>query len=358
MNRLLRNVLVYSLVCLLLPAIAMPLQAQMEFTRADIETTLQDRDLTMYNTDELSGVTFDLGAAGAGQVYDFSGFTYEQSTFQSVFVSPAVTPYAIDFPAATHAQIFAATEVAYSYMRLDDNGFYDLGFATTYAGSDFILQYDPEMPSLLFPLQLGSSWDYNSNESTPLEGFTEQTRMEVDAVSEGILVTPQGSWPALCVRNITWLTSRIEFAGTVVSEDVSQSVDYMFLTKQGVSASLSVDTLDALSWNPRITSAGLTFEQTPNAVDVPARADAFGISTVYPHPVTDGSTTVAWRADGPSTLAVYDACGRELRRVAVDAQPGVTQNTQLLMPGLPTGTYLIRLTTPAGSAQRTMLVLR
>lgn len=360
MNRSVRSFLASASlsVCVLLLTVAAPARAQLQFTRADIEPTMQDRDLTMYNTGELSGVTFNLGAAGAGQVYDFSGFTYQQSTYQSVFVSPSVTPYAMDYPTATHAQIFAATELAYSYMRLDDNGFYDLGFATTFSGSDYIMVYEPEMPSLLFPLQMGSKWNYNSNEATPLEGFSEQTRMEVEAVSEGILVTPQGSWPALCVRNITWLTTRIEFAGTVVSEDVSQSVNYMFLTKQGVSASLSVDTLDALSWNPRITVAGLTFEQTPNAVDAPAQAAAFGISSVYPHPITDGSTTVAWHADGPSTLAVYDTRGRELRRIAVDAQPGVTQNTRLLMPDLPTGTYLVRLTTPAGTTQRTMLVLR
>ena len=344
--------------CAALLALALPVQAQLQFNRSDIEPTLQDRDLTLFSTGELSGVTFNLGAAGAGQVYDFTGFTFQQSAYQSVFVSPAVTPYAMDYPTATHAQIFAATDLAYSYMRLDDNGFYDLGFATTFSGSDYIMVYEPEMPSLLFPLQLGSSWNYNSSESTPLEGFTEQTRMEVEAVSEGILMTQQGNWPALCVRNRTWLTTRIEFAGTIVSEEVSQSVNYMFLTKHGVSASLGVDTTDALSWNPRISVAGVTFDQAPNSVDVPARPVSHGIESVYPHPVRNGIATVAWRAEGPSTLAVHDNCGRELRRVTVDASRDVLQQTQLVMPGLAPGMYFLRLHTATGTTQRPLMILK
>ena len=354
MNRRIRSIFLTAL----LLAIALPVQAQLQFGRSDIEQTLQDRDLTMFNTAELSGVTFNLGGAGAGQVYDFTGLTFQQSTYQSVFVSPAVTPYAMDYPTATHAQIFASTELAYSYMRLDDNGFYDLGFATTYSGSDYILRYEPEMPSMLFPLQLGSSWTYNSNELMPLDGFYEQTRMEVDAVSEGVLMTDHGSWPALCVRNRTWLTMRIEFAGTVVSEDVTQSVNYMFLTKNGVSASLDVDTADGLSWNPRINNAGLTFEPSTNAVDVPAGAASFGIESVSPHPVSGGAAMVSWRADGPSTLAVHDNCGRELRRIAVDAHPGVLQQTQLVMPDLPAGVYFLRLHTAGGVRQRPFLIVR
>lgn len=333
-------------------------QAQLQFTRADIEPTLQDRTLTMFNTPELTGVTFNLGAAGAAQVYDFTGLTYEQASYNSVFVDPGVTPYAADYPNATHAQIFAATSVAYSYMRLDDQGFYDLGFATEYSGSDYILKYNPEMPSLLFPLQLGSSWTYSSNESTPLEGFFEKTDMQIDAVSEGILVTAQGSWPALCVRNITWVTQRIEFAGTVVSEDRTQAVNYMFLTKNGVSASLSVDTLDAMSWTPRITDASITFEDAPNAVETPAQAAVFGIESIHPHPVTGGHTTVTWRADGAATLSVHDNCGRELRRVTQDARAGVTQHTQLLLGGLAPGMYFVRLHTGETVSQKPVMILR
>jgi hypothetical protein len=354
MNRCIRCLFFVS--AILLTSASM--QAQLQFTRADIEPSLQDRTLTMLNTPELTGVTFNLGAAGTAQVYDFSGLTYEQVSYNSVFVDPGVTPYAADYPSASHAQIIASTALAYTYMRIDDNGFYDLGFATEYSGSDFIMKYNPEMPSILFPLQLGSSWTYSGNEIMPLDGFYEQTEMEVDAVSEGILVTPHGSWPALCVRNRTWLTQRIEFAGTVVNEERTQAVNYMFLTKHGVSATLSVDTLDAMSWNPRITEAGLTFEQAPNAVETPAQAAVFGIESIHPHPVTGGSTMVTWRADGAATLSVHDNCGRELRRVTQDARAGVTQRTQLLLGGLAPGMYFIRLHTGETISQKPVMILR
>ncbi|MDX9758638.1 MAG: T9SS type A sorting domain-containing protein [Bacteroidota bacterium] len=333
-------------------------QSQLVFTRSDIQQTLQDRTLTMFSAQELSGETFDLGAAGSAQVYDFRGLPYQQASYNSVFVDPAVTPYAVDYPSATHAQIFATATTAFSYMRLDDQGFYNLGFATEYSGSDYILTYDPEMPSLLFPLQLGSSWTYTSNELLPLEGFYEVTEMQVDAVSEGVLVTDHGTWPALCVRNITWLTQRIEFAGTVVSESRTQDVNYMFMTKHGVSASLGVDTLDAGSWTPRITNASLTFEQMPNAVDAPTGAAVVGIQSLHPHPVTGGVTTVTWNADGPATLSVHDNTGRELRRLTQDVHAGVTRHTQLHLGSLAPGMYFVRLQTPAGVTQRPLMIIR
>jgi hypothetical protein len=354
MNFGIRWLFLLSAVLLAVPAA----QAQIQFTRADIEPTLTDRDMTIYSTIELSGVTFNLGSAGAGQVYDFSGFTFEQSTYQSVFVAPAVTPYASDYPTATHAQIFMAGEAAYSYMRLDDNGFYDLGFATEYSGSEYILKYDPEMPSLLFPLQLGSAWTYSGTEVVPLEGFYEKTDMEIEAVSEGMLVTPYGSWPALCVRNRTWVTQRIEFGGMVISEEKTQDVNYMFLTKQGVGASLSVDTLDALSWTPRIDAASLNIDGSTNAVGTPAHAASLGIESVYPHPVSGGSTLVTWRADGNASLTVHDNTGRELRRISQEAHPGVTQQTQLILRGLAPGMYFLRLHTNSGVTQRPVMLLR
>ena len=333
-------------------------QSQIVFTRADIEQSLQDRTLSMFSTQELASVTFDLGAAGSAQVYDFRGLPYQQASYNSVFVNPAITPYAVDYPTATHAQIFATATTAFSYMRLDDQGFYDLGFATEYSGSDYVLKYDPEMPSMLFPLQLGTSWTYTSNELVPMEGFHEVTEMQVDAVSEGVLLTDHGSWPALCVRNTTWLTQRIEFAGTVVSESRTQDINYMFMTKHGVSASLGVDTLDAASWTPRITNASITYEEMPNAVETPAGVADFGIHSLHPHPVTGGVTTVTWNADGVATLSVHDNTGRELRRLTQDVHAGVTRHTQLHLGSLAPGMYFVRLQTPTGVTQRPLMIIR
>lgn len=332
--------------------------AQLTFTRADIEDELKDRDLTIFFTSELSGVTFDLGAAGGGQVYDFSGFTFEQSTYQTAFLSPAVTPYAMDFPTATHAQIFGTTTVAFGYSRLDDNGYYDLGIATEMQGVPYILKYDPEQPAFKFPLQLGSSWTYSSNEIQPMEGFFQQTEMQVAVVSEGILTTTMGSWPALCIRNKTQTTERIEFAGSVISEDVTSSVDYMFLTKNGVSASLSVDTLDAESWTPNVIDASMTFRQIPSAVRNTSAPDAFGIVSVYPHPVAGGNTVVAWKTDAAAVLTLHDNCGRELRRIAQEAAPGQLLQTPLSVHDLPAGMYFLRVSRGASAVQKPLLILR
>ncbi len=331
--------------------------AQLTFTRADMEDELVDRDLTIFSTPELSGVTFDLGASGGGQVYDFSSFSFEQSTYQSVFLSPDMTPYAVDFPTATHAQILGSETIAFSYSRLDDTGYYDQGFATEVAGVPYVLKYDPEQPAFKFPLQLGASWTYSGNEVQPMEGFYQQTEMQIDVVSEGILITALGSWPALCIRNKSQITDRVEIAGMVLSEDITSSVNYMFLTKDGVSASLTVDTLDAESWTPGVVDASLTFHQLPSAVGSTSAPDAFGITSVYPHPAAGGQTVVAWKADGAAVLTLHDNCGRELRRIVLDAGAGARQ-TPVNISGLPAGMYFLRLASGAAVAQKPLLILR
>lgn len=332
--------------------------AQLRFTRADIEPTLTDRSMTIFSTQVLSGVTFNLGGSGGGQVYDFTGFGYEQSQYQSVYILPDATPYAMDYPTATHSQIIGTVDPAYSYSRLDDNGYYDLGFATEISGAPYILKYDPEQPSVKFPAQLGSSWNYNGNEIMPMEGFYQKTEMQIDIVSEGILMTTQGSWPALCIRNNSRFTNRIVFAGTVISEVVTSSVNYMFMTKNGVSASISVDTLDAASWTPHITTATVSFDETTNTAQELKAPEFFGIVSVYPHPVADGSTLVTWKTEGRAVLTLHDNCGRELRRITSDAAPGLLHQTRVTVQGLPAGMYFLRLAEGASVSQKPLLILR
>ncbi len=339
--------------------IAASANAQLRFTRADAEAGMTDRTLTMYSTPELTGVTFDLGAAGSGQVYDFTALTFNAPTqYDAVYVSPDITPYVADFPTATHAQILGSTTTAFQYTRLDDNGQYTLGLASESSGVPYILKYDPEMPALLFPLQLGSSWTYASNESIPMEGFYVKTEMQIDAVSEGILMTAQGSWPALCLRNRERITDRIELGGIVISEGVSSSVNYMFLTKDGVGATLSIDTLDAASWTPRVRIASVTFDQIPNSVHAANAPTDFGIVSVHPHPVTGSQAVVTLRNDHASTLTLHDSRGRELRRFAQDAAPGMQRQTRISVGDLTPGLYFVRLASNGAVTQKPLLILR
>lgn len=333
-------------------------QAQLSFNRADIEGELQDRTLTIFQTEQLSGVTFNLGAAGSGQVYDFTGLTFTQGTYQTTFIQPDATPYAMDYPTATHSMIVGTTDLAFTYSRLDDNGYYDLGFATEVSGTPYILKYDPEMPSFKFPLQLGSSWKYTGNEIAPIEGFYQITESQVDVVSEGIMMTDQGSWSAICIRTIEKTTDRIEFGGMVISEDVMRSANYTFLTKDGVSASISVDTTDAASWTPHISEASLTFTALPSSITPTSSANAFGIVSVYPHPVAGGNVTVTWESGMAAVLTLHDNCGRELRRLNTEAAPGLLQQTHITVQDLPAGMYFLRLSQGNAAAQKPVLILR
>ncbi|MBR9978285.1 MAG: T9SS type A sorting domain-containing protein [Bacteroidetes bacterium] len=351
--RLVSSVILIILIGLL----SMQASAQLVFTRVDIEAEMSDRTLTVFSINELTDTRFDLGASGSGQTYDFTGFDFEMTEIQSTVLAPDMTPYAVDFPNATYAQLVGEENVAFIYTRLDDQGFYDLGFAAEVQGMDYILKHDPEMPSILFPMQLGSSWSYEGREVSPMEGFYNTTDMQIEVVSEGTILTDMGSWPALCIRNTSYTTTRIEFSGNVISEDVMMSVDYMFMTKAGISGTVSVDTLEAQSWNPLVTDVSLRADQTLSAGTITPAPVEVSIQSVYPHPVTADVTTVHWNASGPATLTLHDNCGRELRRLSVDGSSGTYMRTRLATRDLPTGMYFLRVTAREGLAQRPILIM-
>ncbi len=78
-----------------------------------------------------------------------------------------------------------------------------------------------------------------------------------------------------------------------------------------------------------------------------------------PNPFS-GETTITFELTqaGAVTLAVYDMLGREVAVLVDDVLPSATFDATFDASNLPTGTYVYRLTTEAGSATGSMTVLR
>ncbi|RPD45038.1 T9SS C-terminal target domain-containing protein [Hymenobacter sediminis] len=81
---------------------------------------------------------------------------------------------------------------------------------------------------------------------------------------------------------------------------------------------------------------------------------------VAPNPVvTSSEVTFRPTTTGPATLAVYDLQGQMVRQLLVGTvEAGVTQRVTLHAQGLPTGVYLVRLTTPAGVQNQRIVLAR
>ena len=88
-------------------------------------------------------VPVTIPAGGANQVWNEPVHSFGYN-FPSSFENPAATPYASEFPAATHC-VFTAGN--YAYLQLAGNEFWQLG-----VGGTSLLHYDPT--SLIMPIPL------------------------------------------------------------------------------------------------------------------------------------------------------------------------------------------------------------
>lgn len=98
---------------------------------------------------------------------------------------------------------------------------------------------------------------------------------------------------------------------------------------------------------------------SPGPVASFARIAGFALEPNVPNPFRE-ETTIPYRlpAEGPVTLAAYDALGRRVA-VLVDAvQPAGAHRTAFDAAGLPGGVYLVRLDAAGLSATRRVLVVR
>jgi hypothetical protein len=340
--RLLRSVFLI----LLFAAFNMALShAQLRFTRADAEPMMQNGTMTVFNSSDAPGSTFNLGSKGSGNTWDFSVYQYTSDDYERVILDPSITPYGDMFEGATHAQQFDAGSESYSYFLLNDAGLYSLGVATEVQSVPYILAYTPPKPEFLFPLQMGSKWSYKGDPVVPIEGMTQETEMTIEAISSGTLKTSQGSFEALCVKNVTKLTVRFEIGGQVISEGYTTSTDYMFMTKNGVTASLAVDSADSDSMTPMIEDASVSVEGNVNSIEDFATAGRFALQAAWPNPAhSGGSLNVGWAQEQGANVRItlHDMLGRELRTVFDGYAPAGGHVLTVPTGDLPAGLYMLR----------------
>lgn len=325
-------------------------QAQITFTRTDFEAYLQATVLTQYTAENAAGTTLAIGAPGAGVPLSLDAYTFSSMTIPQLYVDPSLTPYASDFPGATHAMVSDVQgEEAYAYYRVANDGLYNLGIAALVQGMPLLLKNVPEMPTVKFPLTRGVNWSYNGDPSVPFEGLMMQTRSTTTADASGTISFSGQTVDYLRMKTVRHATTKVEFGGTVLSEDVQMSVNYTYYTKAGMFMDIDVDTLTADSPTPTIEGIMITaIGGTTSAEGAPAGPDGFTLAGMYPNPVvTSGTSTITWSTAAPAqvTLEAYDLTGRKVATVWQGmAAPG-THLTPFNTATLESGSYMLRATT-------------
>lgn len=268
-----KSLTIYSVILSALASLSLPASAQITITAADVSAQLTV-GYTLTNNSDTLATSANIGTPGATS-WNFSGLsTHTTQTLTSVLVSS--TPFAADFPGATHALqttvvVSGVSGIAYQYLTLGTHllnpgnkaGGTFLGFPATVTTTNA-----PFDTTYALPSTFGSDWNsaYSSTQVLALNGVPLQTTVTNHNISYtvdayGLLTLPGGTTQdALRIR-------KVEKSGT-------KTVGYIFLANNGASVQLTAaDTLQPSSGVIQVQAKSVTWSP-PNPA-LPVQISAF-----------------------------------------------------------------------------------
>ena len=233
----------YRLILLLcLSLTILTLEGQISVTQSDLQSNFQIGQVLVSNSDTTARM-YDIGAPGMSNNWDFSNAVANLS-FEQLIVNPSGTPFSMDFSDADFATFGTVqgdgfTSTTYSYQVLGNDRFTSLGSGgTTSVGgveSTSKSRYNPELVSLVLPVELGDTWTYEGQLITetgfsglPVNTSSAQIESTYSIDAAGTLKLPGGlMMNALRMTEVT--TNTIEVIPGMPTKTTSTS--YLFLTK-------------------------------------------------------------------------------------------------------------------------------
>ncbi|MAT38520.1 MAG: hypothetical protein CL946_02825 [Ectothiorhodospiraceae bacterium] len=319
--------------------------AQTTITRSDYSIFGQNAMYTAYSAQISQGTQVNIGGTGAGQTFDFTGYTFTESSGDINYVDPATTPHAATFSDANYAiETESNGSFSYLYLKLTDDYLYHLGLATDFQGNTVLFDYEPDWPTMMFPASLGTSWSYQSDPMTIAMGSTMSTQIDYEVDAAGTLLLPGGiSEECIRLKSVERRTNRFEVMGNVI-ENTSLTVQYSFITKTGISANALVDTNDVNSSTPSTTSLSYTLtEGTSTSIGQPSAPVTLELGAAYPNPVaTKANLPLNLATSGQVTVDLYDLTGRFVKTMHSAALSQGSHDIELNLGNVRPGTYMLR----------------
>jgi len=311
--------------------------------------------------------TVNVGNKGGGNTWDFSSYTAEGTT-SSTGVDPASTPYISDFPTANAASMgetesggFATT--SYSYFHLNSSiDMLGSVSASTFQTLTILTKTTYSPPNFLNPLPLNynDTWSsYTERTSTteqpglPPSESTGSQRMDAVVDAYGTLILPGGgSYAALRMRQTHYDT---------VNGFTGSSTAFVFITKEGVSASIT-DSGATTADEGNVTingGVGWTGTGVVSVDDAETRPMEFQLQQNYPNPFNP-STVLSYSIPEKShvRLSAFDLLGREVAELVNEVKGAGTYTVTFDASGLPSGTYLYRITAGGFTSVRKMTFVK
>ncbi|MEM6646306.1 MAG: fibronectin type III domain-containing protein [Bacteroidota bacterium] len=225
----------FPLLCLALLALVLPAQAQFTITAADYQALYgQTYTNADYNATATAGAEALVGAAGAGQTWDFTTFPFvlEANYTQEFIADVTGQTGAANFPDADHvikADTSTAGEVLV-YFSLRDDGVYTEGTYAEVDGNVFVQDYDPALIGFPLPMSFGSTWSGTSNYTIAGLATTQTSQGIVDG--HGTLILPTGTFSVMRYKLDLSIATTIPNFGT----NTTTSTLYAWFTEDGQTA--------------------------------------------------------------------------------------------------------------------------
>lgn len=299
--------------------------AQVTITSTDFFGLIGEHQLVNEETSE-TGITVDVGSAGANQTWDFTSVVLSGESFSRTFSDPADTPFAAEFPAANFAfaASFSDTANVFQYLFVDTGGISELGDVVQFGDSTFIDFTTP--PSVIdLPIAMNSTWSDVERDTVSFPPaqliITDSSTTTADAW--GTITTAIGTIDVLRLRLDDISISNTVLSGVVVSSDTTRTICYEWISpSQFIIA--SVESLDDET-DPNFTQA--QFVSLVGAITTGVEEDEIDreisiLDAVYPNP-TSSSVTVRFNASSDTDLAIFDLLGRRVRVLQTSSAPGL-----------------------------------
>jgi len=376
-------------------AAALPAQAQITITRADIEANFAQTEVTrVYDPQsevaeltvmpDTTGLAAILAASGPDQTWDLTTLV-ESFAFvnrrEAAFIPNDPDP--VNYPGINHPHFLetgtnvirrigtrrdldeSPDSVTVFYGRIDDSGLYLTGSAV----GDIDTNADASPDTIVtrfynggdgpsgaletpFPVTFGDTFSRMRVDSSAIplpdppggvfeqENLTESVTTTIDGW--GTLVTPNGSFPALRAR----IVQNVDiFPPGPSAGDLNLRI-YSFVTN-GLEAVELMWIDDFPEDDPDAVVDGFGWFQVDPAtvaVEPDAQPGAARLAASYPNPFRTATTVPFDLAEAGSVrLAVYDVLGREVAVLVDEARSAGHHEVRFDAANLPGGLYLLRL---------------
>jgi Secretion system C-terminal sorting domain len=338
--------------------------AQITITSADILGLLGNSGTTKEDTTGF--VQVNVGSPGENQSWDLSAINVQGSISDYLFIDPAETPYAGQFPQSNFSQriIFSEDPTAtyYSFFEVTPAYIRSLGFAASGGDSNFVDFGDTDETGL--PLSYGTSWTSVSSDTFEIEGGyflnIDSTYSTIDGW--GTVTVPAGTFDCLRLRDNNVYISSTVF-GEFVFNDTSTTISYEWLTKNNFVVANIESMEDETDINFNLAEYVSLLQDSENSTAIASAVNIqpqqYILQQNYPNPFNP-ETQISYELAKSSyvTLKIFNSSGEEIRTLVSQWQSAGKYSVPFDAADLSSAVYFYRLQTDGFSQVKRMILLK